>query len=547
MWMPHLLCQTVETEDGIQLATDIYRPGPGTHPVVLIRTPYHRTGQQASARRFLDEGFAVVVQDCRGKFDSGGEFTPLVDEARDGHAALDWIADQSWCNGRIGMWGRSYLGIVQVPAASTGHEALRCIAPSVAPGSWFRDWLRYDGCFALGNAIRWSLTHASARTQPPLDHVEWTELNPLGSPEEIARHVGFETPILSTWAEHDVDDDYWQSIDQDTMHPSVAIPGFHAGGWFDHLTRGQFNAFANIRATGASSLARDNQHLLIGPWGHQTIDSSRPGRTTYGQWDFGSTADLDVTGEEIRFLNLHLRDIDDGFTRERPVKVFTMGRNRWESYDDWPPPSSTAVTYTLSPGRLVRGPVEEDRVTIPNDPSNPVPTLGGQVYWGLEPRGPVDQRPILGREDVLFFRSEPFARPCTVLDPIVLDLTVSCTAENADLVGKFCVELPDETVICLTVGSFRCCYAQGFDRKTPLVPGESVGIRIDLGHIAYEFPKDARIGLIVAGSDFPRIQTNTGRLDLPWGQPVGKPYQTDLHTGGKAASSLHVHTLDSTA
>ncbi len=468
--MTPTLCQFVPVDDSIRLATDVYRPtGPGPHPVILIRTPYHRTKQQANARRFTHRGYAVVVQDCRGKFDSEGTFTPLVDEARDGQSTLDWIANQSWCNGRIGMWGRSYLGIVQVPAAASGHEALRCIAPSVAPGSWFRDWLRYDGCFALGNAIRWSLTHASTRTQPPLDHVDWTALHGLSSSEEIARHVGFETPILSTWTEHDVDDEYWREIDQAGLHERVAIPGIHAGGWFDHLTRGQFNAYANIRQDDVTPAARQNQHLLIGPWGHSTIDSTRTGRTHYGQWEFGSRADLDVRGEELRFLDLHLRDVDDGLTREKPVKVFSLGRNRWESFDDWPPPEAVALTYDLSRGRLLRSASGPDEISLQNDPSNPVPTLGGPVYWGLEPRGPIDQRPILARDDVLLFRSDPLAEPCAIAGPIRLDLTVSSTAENADLIGKLCVEQADGAVICLTVGSFRCCYAEGFEKKRPCV------------------------------------------------------------------------------
>ena len=202
--MQPLLCQKVPADDGINLATDVYFPdGQGPFPVVLVRTPYNRVGQQGIARQFVRRGYAFVVQDCRGKYDSEGPFTPLVDEVRDGQATLDWVANQRWCNGRIGMWGRSYLGIVQVPAACRQHEALKCIAPSVAPGSYFRDWIRYDGCFALGNAIRWSLTHASSKNQPPMDHFEWDDLHGLSDPEAIAEQVGFQTPVISTWALHD--------------------------------------------------------------------------------------------------------------------------------------------------------------------------------------------------------------------------------------------------------------------------------------------------------------------------------------------------------
>ena len=127
------LCRKVPTEDGINLATDVYLPdGSGPFPVILVRTPYHRVDQEGIAPTFVSRGYALVAQDCRGKYDSEGEFTPLIYEKVDGQAAVDWIANQKWCNGRVGLWGRSYLGIVQVPAASGGHEALRCIVPSVA-------------------------------------------------------------------------------------------------------------------------------------------------------------------------------------------------------------------------------------------------------------------------------------------------------------------------------------------------------------------------------------------------------------------------------
>ena len=155
--------------DGVDLATDVYTPdGPGPFPTVLIRTPYQRAKAAGNGPLFTSRGYAVVIQDCRGKYDSDGVFNPLADEAEDGQVTLDWVANQRWCNGRIGLWGRSYLGIVQMPTASGGHEALRCILPSVAPGSFFRDWIRYDGCFALANTIRWALTHASCRNQPSI-------------------------------------------------------------------------------------------------------------------------------------------------------------------------------------------------------------------------------------------------------------------------------------------------------------------------------------------------------------------------------------------
>ena len=157
------LNRKVPLDDGVALATDVYMPdGPGPWPVVFIRTPYHRslddppfpTGMQGRAHHFVDHGYACVVQDCRGKGDSDGVFRPFFDEPGDGHASLDWIANQSWCNGRIGMWGRSYVGMVQVPAASGGHDALKCLAPSTASTSMFHEWMRQKRRLCPGAGAR---------------------------------------------------------------------------------------------------------------------------------------------------------------------------------------------------------------------------------------------------------------------------------------------------------------------------------------------------------------------------------------------------------
>ena len=270
--MKAMLFRKVPMSDGVNLATDVWLPdGPGPFPVLLTRTPYHRRGAASRAHVLTEWGYAYVVQDVRGKYDSEGTFRPLVDEAEDGAATLDWIADRKWCNGRIGMVGLSYLGIVQVPAASSGHEALRCIVPGVAPNSFFTDWIRYDGCFALANAVRWSMTAAVCPTQPALDHFTWEQLWRQPTLEDVFERAGYECPTLRKWVSHDRYDAYWERIDQHRMYPRVNVPGLHVGGWFDHLTRGQFQAYRGIRDRGKSELARNHQRLLIGPWGHKTI------------------------------------------------------------------------------------------------------------------------------------------------------------------------------------------------------------------------------------------------------------------------------------
>ena len=552
--MKTLIHQRVPGAWGGSLATDVYLPeGPGPFPVVLERTPYHRKNLETLAPRFVGAGYAYATQDCRGKYDSEGLFTPLVYEAEDGATSLDWIAEQSWCNGRIGMWGRSYHGIVQIPAAISQHPALRCIAPSVAPGSFFRDWLRYDGCFALGNALRWGLTHATCRTQPAMAHFDWNELHPLRGIGEIAAHTGFGTPCLTDWVGRDTYDDYWSALDQHHMYEQIIIPGLHAGGWFDHLTRTQYEAYRAITDRGGSDAARRGQRLLIGPWGHQTMSTRGDSHTHYGDWNFGVAADLDVMGHEMRFLNLHLQDKDDGIADEPPVKVFLMGQNRWVDLDDWPVPEAVVEDWDLGgEGDAAEdgwGSLQPDGPGAPGervfvyDPQNPVPTLGGAVYWGLQKRGPIDQRPNLQRADVLSYRSDPLPRALTVIGDIELSLHIACDREDTDIVARFSVETPYGAVTCLSLGSLRCRFREDPASPRPLEPDTPTALRLQLGQLAYTFAPGSRIVVSVTGSDFPRILPHPNRLaPLFAGDPLVA--RTQILHGHQHPSRLHLPVVE---
>ncbi len=534
--MQALLNRRVPTTDGAELATDVYLPdGAGKFPVLLTRTPYHRvfaTGGDPAGmspvRYYLDRGYALVAQDVRGKYDSSGQFRPLIDEAVDGQRTIEWIAEQPWCNGRVGMVGLSYLGIVQIPAAAGGHEALRCIVPQVAPQSFFTDWIRYDGCFALANAVRWCFSHNVARTKPTAGHFTWGELCGLSSLAAIEERVGTIAPELRNWVAHDRYDEYWREIDQCTMHDGVAAAGMHIGGWFDHLTRGQFQAYRGITDRGASERARSSQRLLIGPWGHRTA-----GRREYGQWDFGPAAALQWMDYRQRFIDLWMRDIDDGLTDEPPVKIFLMGENRWISLADWPPRDAEVQSWHLRSGGAAAGIGGDGRLSretpgleppdaFTYDPSDPVPTHGGQIYWGLSDAGPREQRSVLARHDVLYYRGERLAAPLSVVGEVELEVWLATDAEDTDVVAKLCVVEPTGRVTSLIVGSLRCRFRESWSDPKPLTPGEPTRLRLHFGNLAYVFPEGSRIALMVTSSDFPRILPHPNTMEPTWSSAPAK-------------------------
>ena len=548
-----MLLRKVVAADGSELATDVYLPdGPGAFPVLLTRTPYHRSGLATRAQIFTGWGYAHVIQDARGKYDSTGTFRPLQDEAADGAATLDWIANQSWCNGRIGMIGDSYLGMVQIPAASCGHPALRCIVPGVAPNSFFTDWLRYDGCFALANAVRWSMTHAVCPTVPADEHFTWSELWAQPTLDDVFRRAGCQCPALREWVEHDRYDEYWRQVDQRRMYSQVKVPGFHTAGWFDHILRGQFQAYQGIRDEAAGEAARAHQRLLVGPWGHLTI-----GKQQYGEWDFGAEAVMNVNGYKRRFVDLWMKDIDDGISQEPPVRLFVMGVNRWISFRDWPPEGRLEAWHLRSDGaalgvggggRLSRESAEADPPDrYRYDPADPVPTLGGPLYWGMSDvaaLGPADQRPILDRPDVLYYRSERLERPLAVIGEVNLDLWIASDAADSDFVAKLCVVEPAGRVICLAIGSLRCRYRNGWDRCQPLVKDQPEAIRVQMGSLAYVFGEGSRLALIVTSSSYPRILPHPNTMAPTWQERSPRPAGQSVLHDRRHASRLLLPVVD---
>lgn len=554
--MKALIARMVPMRDGVHLATDAWLPdGPGPFPVILVRTPYHR--QSAVPRdHYVPRGYAVVVQDCRGKYGSEGVFTPLADEADDGQDTVAWVAEQNWCNGRIGTLGGSYLGFVQIPAASGGHEALRCMVPQVTSASYFRHWARYDGCPALCNALRWNLANAVSRTPPNMSHIAWDELYAMTTLEEIFARVGFDCETLRQWFEHDCDDEYWQGIDQFPMHETIRIPGLHMGGWFDHHLQGQCETYGRIRDLGATDAARTGQRLVIGPWGHSTFGAVGDTHRSYGDWDFTEAADVSVRTFEERFLNLHLKDLDDGLTEEPPVRVFLMGENRWLDLADWPPPDTQAQTLHLrsdghadtrhGPGRLTRDTPgcgeAPDRYTY--NPADPMPTRGGPVYQGIDDKGPLDQRPLFGRDDFVYYRSDILPEPLAVVGNVELDLWVASSALDTDFIARLCVVEASGAVTCFTYGSLRCKYRDSWSEPKPLQPGEPTKIHIQMGHTAYVFPKGSRIALLVTSSSFPRIIPNSNTMAKPFSGAESVVAEQQVLHDTEHPSRLHLPVLE---
>ncbi len=551
------VCERYPAYDGVLLAADVYLPdGPGPFPIILTRTPYDRVKHLGhNARQFVERGYGYVATDCRGRFESEGHFTRMFDEEADGQATVEWIADQKWCNGRIALWGVSYGAVFQIPAAVGGHSAIRCICPIEVCNTFFNNWSRYDGCFALENPLWWIMGHGTGRTSPPSDHVDWDQLRQMNSLDDVETAIGFKLPILREIVEHDTEDEFWHKIDQWPMHPKMQVPGMHCGGWFDHVSMGQFNAYQRIRDLGATEEARMGQRLFMGPWGHITFMARGERHCKYGIWEFGQEADISTKDYQLRFLDLHMKDIDDGLSSEPPVYLFLMGENRWLSLDDWPPPGSVIQKWHLDSQGNAHGqrgdgilsleePTASSADKIVYDPAFPVPTCGGQIFWNMEPKGPQDQRHLLERDDVLFYQSELLTQDLVVIGDVGLEITIATDVDDTDIVAKLCVIEPNASITCIIVGSFRCSYREGWDKRVPMEHGVPTQLHLRLSQLAYTFPVGSRVALMITSSDFPRIQPHTGTMSKPWTPVQSVVAHTEVQHGKGIVSCLQLPIYD---
>ena len=476
--------------DGTALATDVAYPDDGErHPVLLVRTPYDRLTLRAAHDpiALARAGWAVVLQDVRGRWASEGTFDPILQEPADGAAAVEWCASRPWSNGRVAMAGASYNGFTQWSAAFRRPEALKAIAPTLTTPFVGSTWFREGGAFRIGVWSIWSLalgsggSHGTRATErrAAKNLERWRELvRPPVAVDEIAAGL----PAFRDWV---AGGDGLAAVEPKPTLPTVDVPAFHVAGWYDIFCEGSLAAYAALAKRGKAA-----QRLIVGPWSHATMLLR-----LVGQVDFGPKAvgpDGGVLAEQLRFL----RDAVDGREPRGGATVFVMGANRWIELDAWPPPADPLELFLAADGRLARerGPSGADRYR--HDPADPVPTLGGRhLLWGMPAAGPIDQRPVEERDDVLVYTSEPLRRSVTVVGEVEARLRVASSAARTDFAVKLVDVHPDGTALNV-VDSIR---------RVELEPGRAKTIRVGAGSTAMTFRRGHRIRVEVASANFPHF------------------------------------------
>ncbi len=531
----------VVMRDGITLKADLYRPaGPAPVPAVVLRLPYNKEQPfllflSGDILRVAQAGYVVVVQDCRGTFESEGTFSPYFQEGEDGADTLAWVAAQPWCNGVVGMMGASYYGATQWLAAGESPPALRAMAPFITTDQYHEKWTYQGGAFQLGFMLQWATsTFAIGEVVRRLGRGESgpAELQAaLAAADGVARgyhHLPLNdwpaldrlAPYFRDWLAHPDYDDYWRAAAPCDHYEKITAPALNFGGWYDLFLGGTLANYAGMKARGGSAEARRHQRLVIGPWVHGYNGGVYPER------NFGMMAHdgvVDVTALQIRWFDHWLKGIDNGVPDELPVKLFIMGRNVWREEQDWPLPDTRFERWYLHSGggaNTAAGdgtlsttpPQKEPADAYAYDPSDPVPTTGGSTFLpGLfvaANAGPRDQQGVESRGDVLCYTSEPFVQDTEVTGPVQLVLHVISSALDTDFTGKLVDVYPDGRAFILTDGILRARYRHSLSAQSLLKPGEAYELTIDLVATANLFKAGHRMRLEVSSSNFPRFDRN---------------------------------------
>jgi len=539
------------TRDGVTLYADVFRPdAPGRFPTLLSRTPYGKDGAgrnpNGSNMFFAQFGYVTIMQDCRGRFASEGDYDTIFQEVPDGYDAVEWAARLPWSNGRVGTTGQSYLGLTQyaIMCNDPMPPSLQAMAPVSASSNYHSSWIYHTGGASLWG---WMVPYAILKGRNTLERQGLTEL--LGKMDEyVEPGTNFGQPLKDEWyrhlpikdwgemlkeaapyfadhVQHSDDDEYWHRADVNRHADGVSVPALHVSSWYDIFGEGAPSAYRSIRDQSRFPVARDNQRLIMGPWGH-LFPYVVPSSVGTGDIDFGPNALIDLHQILLRWFDYWLKDIDTGIMDEPPVSIFTMGENRWQALDDWPATKAHAVRWYLhSDGGANTASGNGTLSTVPPgdeptdgfryDPADPVPSLGGANL--TVPLGVADQRPVNGRSDVLVFSSEVLDRPVEVTGPITVELWAASDAVDTDFTAKLIDVHPDGYAQNLLDGIIRARYRDSAGRPTPIEPGKPYRYTIDLWATSNVFLPGHRIRLDISSSCFPRFDRN-----LNTGQAFGE-------------------------
>ena len=508
----------VSMRDGTALATDLYFPErEGPHPALVVRTPYNKNN--GAYPKLIDawnaRGYALAIQDCRGRGDSDGQFQPYFADADDGHDTIEWAAAQDWCDGNVATQGGSYGARISWLTALTRPPHLRAMVVTVAPSDPFVEWPTSD---LSPMSVSW-FRLVDRRLMQTVEGVDWMEVYnhlPLRTMDEAA---GFYSEHWRGATEHTSLDDYWRPLCYQSRFNELDLPVLHVSGWYDDEQVGTPLNFAGMSTHAATDASRRAQRMLMGPWGHAVNTTQK-----LGEVDFGAASLVDLQGYAADFLDSVLGRAGD--LEQAPVRIFVMGANAWRDEQEWPLARTRWTDYFLRSGgnansrfgdgvlALEAPPADEAPDAYTYDPARPVPFITEPESAQIG--GPDDYSAIEQRGDVLCYTTAALSADTEVTGPIRLFLHASSSAVDTDFTGKLVDVHPSGFCQRLCDGIVRGRYRDGPEQAVAMEPGTVYGLEVDLWNTCHVFKAGHRIRLEVSSSAFPKYDRN-----LNTGEDIG--------------------------
>ena len=554
---------SVPMRDGVRLAADLYRPvGAGDRlPVILIRTPYNKERMPyvtEPAKFFAGQGYLVVTQDIRGKFKSDGEFAVQMKDGEDGYDTIDWIVAQPWSTGKVGTYGCSYMGEVQLLLAKLRHpHHTAMIAQSASgamgpAGGFYTNWGTYEGGTVTLSAVFGWMGGAGSKVKDRtadrsgLDFPSMLMSLPLAT---MAERAGYPPSDFRDFVTHKPADPYWDQMHYLRDDDRFDTPALHVNSWFDVTPEQTLYLVDLMRRNGVSRRARDNQFVVMSPTDHCRSEAvGDPARI--GDREMGD-ARLPYFQLYLDWFDHWLRGVDNGVTRRPKVQYYLMGRNIWRTAPAWPVPGMTPTRYyltrtrganaVLGDGRLETRPPAAGTDTFTYDPARPVPSRGGTVCCTGNPKdvpGAFDQRELESRPDLLIYTTPPLDRGLTLVGSVRAVLYVSSDARDTDFTAKLLDVDPEGHSWNVANGVIRARYREGMTREVWMTPGRTYRVEVSLKATAQYLPPGHRLRLWISSSDFPLHDRNLNTGGDNVTETSWVVAHNTIHLGGRSASYL---------
>ncbi|MCT8628673.1 CocE/NonD family hydrolase [Glaesserella parasuis] len=596
----------VKMRDGVHLATDIYLPthlNQSAFPVVIERTPYNKSAhsrseieldgrkisRQEMAEAFTQRGFALIFQDCRGRYLSEGEFIKYVREGEDGFDTYQWIMQQPWCNGSIGSMGLSYAAHTQLAVACLNPEGLKTmVLDSGGFANSYQCGIRQGGAFELKQAT-WAFKQAAlspiAKNNPLIanamtqeDIHQWFTQMPWKAGHSPIRHVPeYEDYLLEQW-QAGTFNEYWQQLGiyaEGWYKTLPDIPVLFMSSWYDAYvpsTLANFQAFCALGRTAP-------QKLIMGSWLHGDRNITHSGDVEFGLAStFDGNVDTNWLECRLKWFEQHLKP-NSPRSPQHQISFFMMGggsgkkdeQGKMQHGGEWiystayPFPESTSQKWYLQKDMRLRQSLSEPAIhRFQSDPNNPVPTIGGAITSGkpVFVGGAFDQRelpdffgskqnnlPLSARHDVLVYQTDILEEDITLVGEVKVKLFIDSDAPDADFTAKLIdvyppnEDYPQGYAMNITDGILRARYRESWTEPKLLKQGEIVEVTIRPFESCNIFKKGHRLRLDIAGSNFPHFDCNPNSGEPEGFASVKRIATNQIHIGAQYPSVLEIQVI----